>query len=85
MSARIRINWNVVHDLLKTSEIQDVVKSHTRRIDANASGQGSQTRVDFSADGERARGAVIAGYEKGATAESTRRILLTSLDGGSDG
>ncbi|MEU5149736.1 hypothetical protein AB0G42_21465 [Streptomyces yangpuensis] len=81
MSARIRINWNVIHELLKSEGIKEEVKRHTRRIDAAASAQGSQTRIDFSADGERARGAVIAGYEDGATAESTRRILLGSLDG----
>lgn len=85
MSARIRINWSVIHDLLKTDGIKEEVKKHTRRIDGNATGQGSQTRVDFSADGERARGAVIAGYENGATAENTRRVLLRSLDGGESG
>lgn len=85
MSARIRINWNVIHDMLKSDGIKEEVRKHTRRIDANAQALGSQTRIDFEADGERARGAVIAGYEDGATAESTRRILLGSLDGGDDG
>ena len=83
MTARIRMNWNAINDFLKTTEVQEIVKKETRRIDANASAQGSQTRVDFSADGERARGAVIAGYENGATAENTRRVLLGSLDGDS--
>lgn len=85
MSARIRISWNVIHDLLKSEGIKEEVKKHTRRIDGNATALGSQTRVDFSADGERARGAVIAGYEDGATAENTRRVLLGSLDGGDSG
>lgn len=82
---RLRIHWDVVNDFLKTPEMQEEIKKHTRRIDANATAQGTQSRVDFSADGERARGAVIAGYENGATAENTRRVLLGSLDGGSDG
>lgn len=80
MSARIRMDWNAINDFLKTPEVQNLVKEHTRRIDANAAAQGTETRVDFSANGERARGAVIAGYENGATAESTRRALLRSLD-----
>lgn len=82
MSARIRINWPVIHEMLKSEAVKDEIRKHTRRIDANATALGSQTRIDFEADGERARGAVIAGYEDGATAESTRRILLGSLDGG---
>lgn len=85
MSNRLRINWNVVHDLLKTDGIKQEIRAHTRRIDANAQALGSQTRIDFEADGERARGAVIAGYENGATAANTRRVLLGSLDGGESG
>ncbi|AKY02158.1 hypothetical protein AVV13_gp09 [Streptomyces phage SF1] len=82
MANRLRINWNVVHDLLKNQETQEVIREHTRRIDRAVVGQGGQSRVDFSAEGERARGAVIAGYEPGATAESTRAQLLQALDGG---
>lgn len=82
MSSRIRVNWNAVHDLLKSQATADVIKGHTRSIDNQAKAQGSQTRVDFAIEGERARGAVIAGYENGATAEKTRRTLLNSLDVG---
>jgi hypothetical protein len=85
MSGRLRINWNVIHDMLKSDGIKVEIRKHTRRIDGNAQALGSQTRIDFEADGERARGAVIAGYETGATAANTRRVLLGSLDGGADG
>lgn len=85
MSNRIRLDWEAINDFLKTPEMQSEIKRHTRRIDQNATQQGSQSRVDFSASGERARGAVIAGYEDGATAENTRRVLLRSLEGGTDG
>ncbi|MFD5308185.1 MULTISPECIES: hypothetical protein [Streptomycetaceae] len=78
MANRIRVNWDAVHDLLKNQGTQDVIREHTRRIDQAVTGQ---SRVDFSAEGERARGAVIAGYEPGATAESTRAQLLQALDG----
>lgn len=78
---RLKINWNVIHDMLKSPEIQHLVKEKTRRIDEKAAALGSQTRVDFSAEGERARGAVIAGYEDDATAHRTRLILLHALDG----
>lgn len=79
MSARIRMNWGAINDFLKSPEMQAIIREQTRRIDENAAAQGAESRVDFSASGERARGAVIAGYETGATAESTRRILLRSL------
>lgn len=81
MADRLVIKWDVLHAMLKSPEVSEVIKDHTRRIDANVSGQGVQSRIDFAADGERARGAVIAGYEDGATAENTRRALLGGLDG----
>lgn len=40
----------------------------------------SESRIDEQTD-ERYRAAVIAGYERGATAESTRDALLRGLDG----
>jgi len=81
VSARIRINWNALNAMLKSPEVAEIVKAETRRVDENVSSQGGQSRVDFAIEGERARGAVIAGYEDGATAESTRSQLLRSLDG----
>ncbi|MGW6754526.1 hypothetical protein [Streptomyces sp. NPDC055006] len=82
MADRLRIKWDVIHELLKSPEMAHEIKRHTREIDANATALGSQTRVDFSADGERARGAVIAGYEDGASAANSRAVLLRSLGGG---
>lgn len=79
--ARLRMKWNAIHELLKTPEMQEEVKKKTRRIDQKAAALGSQTRVDFSAEGERARGAVIVGYEDGATAANSRRVILAALDG----
>ena len=81
MADRIRVHWDVVHAMLKTAEMQEIIRKETREMDERCA---SQSRVDFSADGERARGAVIAGYEDGATAESTRDALLRAL-GGADG
>lgn len=83
MSARIRINWPIVHDLLKAPGVAAIVEAQTKRIDQNVAANGSQSRTDFAATGERPRGAVIAGYEDDATAENTRRVLLRSLNGGS--
>lgn len=77
-NARIRINWDAVHELLREPKLVDLIREKTRAIDAATA---SESRVDFSADGERPRGAVIAGYEPGATPESTRRALLGGLDG----
>ncbi|MET9425652.1 hypothetical protein ABZY06_33950 [Streptomyces sp. NPDC006540] len=81
MATRIRINWDVVHSMLKTPEMQEVIRKETREMDERVNAMDVQSRVDFSADGERARGAVIAGYEDGATAETTRDALLRALGG----
>jgi hypothetical protein len=81
MTNRVRINWDVVHSLLKLPATAAVIEEHTKRIDANVTALGVQSRRDFAMEGERARGAVIAGYEPTATAENTRRALLLSLDG----
>lgn len=78
---RVRINWDVVHRLLKLPTTAAVIEDHTQRIDSNVSALGVQSRRDFANVGERARGAVIAGYEDTATADNTRRTLLMSLDG----
>jgi hypothetical protein len=78
MADRIRINMQAVMALLREPGVQAEVERQTRRVDANTTAQGVQTRVDFQTD-ERPRGAVIAGYEDGATAENTRRALLRAL------
>ncbi|WP_326792049.1 hypothetical protein OHA79_09615 [Streptomyces sp. NBC_00841] len=78
---RVRINWDVVHSLLKLPTTAAIIQEQTGHIDANVTALGLQSRRDFALEGERARGAVIAGYEDGATAERTRRMLLRSLGG----
>lgn len=85
MSTRIRYNFDYIRGLLTDPETQRVVLEEARKVDQKAIGQGSQTRVDVQAGPRRVRAAVVAGYEDGATAENTRRVLLGSLDGGGDG
>lgn len=85
MSARIRYNFDFIRGLLTDPETQRVVLEEARKVDQKAIGQGSQTRVDVQSGPRRIRAAVIAGYEDGATAENTRRVLLGSLDGSGDG
>lgn len=80
MSARIRYNFNLIRGFLKSTETQRVLLETARKVEANAKSQGAGTRVDSQLGQRRARAAVIAGYERGATAESTRRVLLRSLD-----
>lgn len=80
--ARIRYNFNFIRGLLTDPETGRVVLAAARQMDAKATAQGSQTKVDYQAGGSRVRAAVIAGYENGATAENTRRVLLNSLDAG---
>lgn len=81
---RVRIKWPAVHGLLKSPEVAALVRETTKRIDAQAQAHDLGTRTDFAAAGERARGAVIGGYEDSATAENTRQILLASLGGPGD-
>lgn len=79
---RLEINWRELHAFLTNDETSEEVTRITRAVDANATANGSQSRWDFAVGAERARGAVIAGYEDGATAENTRDVLLRSLDVG---
>lgn len=81
-NARVRINWPAVHDLLRAPGVAQIIEDQTKRMDQRVTANGSQSRTDFAATGERPRGAVIAGYEDDATAENTRRVLLASLGGG---
>lgn len=73
---RIKINRAAIVALLHEGGVQAEVQRVTREIDANMTALGSQTRVDFSQTSERPRGAVIGGYEDGATVEGTRAKLL---------
>ncbi|WP_405560688.1 hypothetical protein [Streptomyces sp. NBC_01180] len=80
-TGRIRVNWPAVHELLLAEGVAKLVEAETKKIDQRVAALGSQSRTDFAVSGERPRGAVIAGYEDGATAENTRRALLRSLGG----
>ncbi len=80
--SRIRYNFDFIRSMTTLPETQRVVVAVARQVDAKAIAQGSQTKVDTQSGPNRVRAAVIAGYENGATAENTRRVLLNSLDVG---
>lgn len=80
MATRIRYNFNAIRGLLTSPGALRTVVIAARKVEENAQSQGSQTRVDWQTGPNRARAAVIAGYEPGATAEKTRRVLIRSLD-----
>ncbi len=80
MAARVEFNWNQLKAILTAPRTASYVQQQTNRIAASASAE-SEVRTDMTFEGERVRGAVIAGYENGATAEHTREVLLRSLDG----
>jgi hypothetical protein len=80
---RLQYNFDFIRGLTSSEGAQRVVLAKARDIDAALRSVGVQTKVDHQA-GTRARAAVIAGYEDGATAEGTRRNLLLSLDAAAD-
>ncbi|MFC9191440.1 hypothetical protein [Streptomyces cyaneofuscatus] len=82
--ARIRYNFDFIRSLATSEGAQRVVMEKARNIDAALRSAGVQTKVDAQSGPTRARAAVIAGYEPGATAERTRRNLLLSLDAARD-
>ncbi|MFJ9318803.1 hypothetical protein [Streptomyces globisporus] len=84
MTARIRYNFDLIRSLTTSEGAQRVVLQKARDIDAALTSVGVQTRVDTQDGPNRARAAVIAGYEPGATAERTRRNLLLALDAARD-
>jgi hypothetical protein len=81
---RIRYNFEFIRGLTSSEGAQRVVLAKARDIDAALRSVGVQTKVDVQAGPGRARAAVIAGYEDGATAEGSRRNLLLSLDAARD-
>ncbi|MCR8576467.1 hypothetical protein [Streptomyces sp. Isolate_219] len=81
MADRLRINLGEVFKALRSPEMDAEVERVTRQVEQRVAAQGLQTRVDLKKGPKRMRGAVIAGYEDGATAENTRRALLSSMDG----
>lgn len=82
--ARIRYNFDAIRALPTSEGAQRVVLQKARDVDAALRSVGAETRVDTQAGPHRARAAVIAGYEDGATAETTRRNLLLALDAAAD-
>lgn len=83
-NVNIRYNWDFIRGLTTSEGAQRVVLQKARDIDAALMSAGVQTKVDVQDGPNRARAAVIAGYEDGATAEGTRRNLLLSLDAARD-
>ena len=81
MADRIRYNFKYIRGLAKDPKVQELVQEQAKRIASKADALGSGTRTDLEVGPRRVRGAVIAGYEPGATAENTRCVLLSSLDG----
>lgn len=84
MAIRMEFNWDRINAILTAPRTASLIQHKTARIADAATAQGSEVRTDMTFEGERVRGAVIAGYEHGATAENTRDLLLRALDGGSD-
>ncbi|AUG87275.1 neck protein [Streptomyces phage Rowa] len=83
-NVNIRYNFDFIRGLAKSEGAQRVVLAKARDIDAALRSVGVQTKVDTQDGPNRARAAVIAGYEDGATAEGTRRNLLLALDAAAD-
>ncbi|MFI7009971.1 hypothetical protein [Streptomyces sp. NPDC050145] len=76
---RVRINYEFINGLVHDAQVAQVVQDVARDVDAACA---SDSRVDWTDGLGRFRAAVIAGYEPGATAESTRRALLQALSAG---
>ena len=82
--ARITYNFNMIRGLTTLPRTHALLLQRARMVDDALRSVGVQTKVDAQPGPNRARAAVIAGYEAGATAESTRRNLLLALDAASD-
>ncbi|WP_173456735.1 hypothetical protein [Streptomyces sp. NRRL S-31] len=81
---RIRYNFDAIRALNTAPRTHAYLLKKAHDVDAALRSVGVQTRVDAQAGPNRARAAVIAGYEDGATAEGTRRNLLLALDAAAD-
>lgn len=84
MAARIRYNFNAIRGLLTDPGTKRVILDKVNDVEAALNSAGVETRTDHQDGPRRIRGAVIAGYERGATAEGTRRNLLRALDAARD-
>ena len=78
--SRIRYNFNEIRGLLTAPGTKRYVLKKQRDVDAALQSVGVETRTDHQDGPNRVRAAVIAGYERGATAEGTRRNLLLAID-----
>lgn len=81
---RIRYNFDFIRGLTTSEGAQRVILAKARDVDAALRSVGVQTKVDTQSGPARARAAVVAGYEDGAHADTTRRNLLLALDAAAD-
>ena len=81
MADRLKMNFKALKAIPKSTEVQQLIREHTDRIAKKAEALGSGTKTDFEVGPKRVRGAVMAGYENSATAEKSRRNLLSAMDG----
>lgn len=81
---RIRYNFDFIRSLTTLPRTHALLLQKAHHVDAALSSAGAQNRVDAQSGPNRARAAVITGYEDGATAEGSRRNLLLALDAASD-
>lgn len=79
---RIRYNWSLIRSYPRSERAAEITLEIAHRIDKMVTESGCQSRVDIATGRNRVRAAVIAGYEDGATAENTRRVMLSALDAG---
>jgi hypothetical protein len=81
---RMRYNFEAIRGLGTLPRTHALLLQKAHDIDAALRSVGVQTQVDAQPGPTRARAAVIAGYEDGATAEGTRRNLLLAMDAAAD-
>jgi len=83
-NVRIRFNFDQIRRLRVAPETHALVVDKARRMEAALQGMGAETKTDSQTGPNRARAAVITGYEPGATLETSRRNLLNALDAARD-
>ncbi len=81
---RIRYNFDMIRGLNTLPRTHALLLQKAHHVDAALRSVGAQTKVDAQPGPNRARAAVITGYEPGATAEGSRRNLLLALDAARD-
>jgi hypothetical protein len=81
---RIRYNFDAIRALNTNPRLHAFLLKKAHDMGAALASAGVHTKVDAQPGPSRARAAVIAGYEDGATADGTRRNLLLALDAAAD-